>query len=120
MAPIPEAYRESVVNNHLILVLSSGGVNLLSHVDESGGLLVLAKGFAGAHGQVIFGDRVTFHEEADPFRDFAGGERDRKGCAWTDVADLISDGDTVHIPAMVPHAVRWGGVRLCVGYYTFE
>ena len=93
---------------------------MLSHVDESGGLLILGKGYAGAHGQVIFGDRLTFHAERDPFRDFAGGQRDSEGCAWTDVVELISDGDTVHIPGRVPHAVRWGGVRLCVGYYTFE
>ena len=50
LAPIPEAYRDVIVPKDFILVLSSGGVNLLSHVDESGGLLILGKGHAGAHG----------------------------------------------------------------------
>jgi hypothetical protein len=124
LAPIPEVYAERVKPNCLILVLSSGGVNLMSHVDDSGGLLVLARGHQ-AHGQVVFGDRLTFVEDFDPFR--ATGiknpnsfVRDAKGCAWKDVADLCNDGDTVHIPAKMPHAVRWGGVRLCVGYFTYE
>jgi ribosomal protein S14 len=117
-APIPKAYQAVVKPNCLILIVSSGGVNLMSHSDTSGGLLVLAKGH-GAHGQVAFGDRLIFVGEQDPFRDCAGGVRDAKGCAWT-VADLIQDGDTVFIPAQMPHAVRWGGVRLCVGYFTYE
>ena len=118
LAPIPSEYRDVIVPDRLIVVVSAGGVMLKSHADPTGGLLILARGF-GAHGEVIFGDQLSYQEHLNPFVEkYISGTVDNKGCAWKDVASLMYDGDTVHIPVLVPHAVHWGGLRLCIGYFT--
>ena len=117
LAPIPPAYEATTKPDRLCLIVSRGGVLLQSHCDTSGGLLVLARS-SRARGQVIFGDRFRFQGRTDPFRAWTNGERDSKGCAWTSVAELLSDGDAVHLPSEAPHAVRWGGLRLCVAYFA--
>ena len=113
--PPPARFRNFLVEDKFMMVFSRGGILLRSHVDTSGGLLVLADGCA-ARGEVIFGDSLVFEEECDAFR--LKAELDAKRCRWHDMASLSVIRDCVSIPKKWPHAVRWGGLRLCVGYFT--
>jgi hypothetical protein len=113
--PPPARFRKFVVDDQFMIVFSRGGVLLRSHVDTSSGLLVLADGCA-ARGEVIVGDSLVFERECDAFR--LKAELDGRQCRWHDKASLSVLGDCVSIPKKWPHAVRWGGLRLCIGYFT--
>ena len=121
-APIPKVYDKGdvMVGDRVTLILSAGGVCLKAHTDPSGGLLVLAEGHH-ARGRVAFGNRHAFESQFNPF-DFSPSrdEQDEKGCGWAlgSVAELLCNGDAVHFPCRIPHAVRWGGIRLCVACFT--
>lgn len=114
-APVPDVLRKDLLPSKYAVVFSTGGVVLTSHHDTCGGLLVLAEG-SSAIGQVILGGQYAHEPGMDAF----ASSLDAEGCHWRDVAELLCPGDLVSIPHEHPHAVRWGGVRVCVGYFAFS
>jgi hypothetical protein len=114
-APFPDVLRPDLLPVKYSVLFSTGGVVLTTHCDGSGGILVLAEGSA-AIGQVILGSQYAHQRGVDAFG--LAGAKDAKGCDWRDVAELLHPGDLVSIPNAHPHAVRFGGSRVCVAYFA--
>jgi hypothetical protein len=115
-APVPDVLRKDLLPSKYAVVFSTGGVVLTSHHDSCGGLLVLAEG-SSAIGQIIFGEQYAHERGVDVF---GATREDEEGCHWRDVAELLLPGDLVTIPHKHPHAVRWGGIRVCVAYFDIS